>query len=152
MILLRPRALFFWVGFALTWVSFPSPAQAQTIDCMPVDSGSIVYRQTRTLDSIIAVQRRRDRYNRSIPGFRLQLAATSSRREAEALRGEISEEFPELSYTIDFESPYYKLKVGNFRSRTEALLPKLMLGESGYNGFIVPDKIDFPALPGDRKQ
>ena len=134
------------------WAVMACQAHGQTIECQSKASGYIAYHHTRALDSIIALQRERNRYDRTIHGYRLQLAAVSSRSEAIALKKEIHQEFDSLAYYIDYHSPYYKLKVGNFRTRTNALLPRLMLQEAGYDGFIVPDKIDFPALPGDRKQ
>ena len=126
--------------------------RAQTVNCAPDPEGFLAYHGTDLLDSIIEVERRQDRYDRTLRGYRIQIAALSSRRDAEERQEELEEEFSELPYFISYETPYYKLRLGNFRSRLDAFETLLELKEAGFDGFIVPDEIEFPALPYKSKQ
>ena len=53
-------------------------------------------------------------------GFRLMIVSTISRDEAMAAKTKIYTYFPELKAYLWHQSPYYKLKAGNFKDRKEA--------------------------------
>ena len=53
-------------------------------------------------------------------GFRLMIISTSNRDEALAAKTKVYTYFPELKAYLWHQSPYYKLKAGNFKDRKEA--------------------------------
>ncbi|RYY57228.1 MAG: SPOR domain-containing protein [Chitinophagaceae bacterium] len=53
-------------------------------------------------------------------GFRLMIISTNNRDEAIAAKTTIYTYFPELQPYLWHQSPYYKVKAGNFRDRKEA--------------------------------
>jgi len=53
-------------------------------------------------------------------GFRLMIISTNSRDEAIAAKTTVYTYFPELKAYLWHQSPYYKLKAGNFKERKEA--------------------------------
>jgi len=53
-------------------------------------------------------------------GFRLLVINTSKRDEAVAAKTKVYSNFPELKAYLIYQSPYFKLKVGNFKERKEA--------------------------------
>jgi len=53
-------------------------------------------------------------------GFRLMIISTSNRDEAIAAKTKVYTYFPELKAYLWHQSPYYKLKAGNFKDRKEA--------------------------------
>jgi hypothetical protein len=53
-------------------------------------------------------------------GFRLMVISTSNRDEALAAKTKIYTYFPELKSYLWHQSPYYKLKAGNFKERKDA--------------------------------
>lgn len=57
---------------------------------------------------------------RTASGYRLLVISTNSKQEAIAARTKIYSSFPELKPYMWHQSPYYKVKVGNFTSRQEA--------------------------------
>jgi hypothetical protein len=58
--------------------------------------------------------------NRSARGFRLLVLNTSKRDEAIAAKTKIYTNFPELKAYLVYQSPYFRLKAGNFKTREEA--------------------------------
>jgi hypothetical protein len=53
-------------------------------------------------------------------GYRLMIISTTNRDEALAAKTKIYTYFPELKAYLWHQSPYYKLKAGNFKERKEA--------------------------------
>jgi SPOR domain len=78
----------------------------------------------------------------TIPGFRIQVLFTPEIEEAAKIRDSLNASVPEEWIYVVFDSPYYKVRLGNFIERYEAqaLLRRLIsLGFS--EAWIVPDKI-----------
>jgi hypothetical protein len=90
-----------------------------------------------------------------IEGFRIQIY-NSSKRDAKTESGKVRQEFmnqfpetqyPELiSYLIFAEPAYYKVRVGNFRSRTEAMRFFLLVSKKFPYADLVPDVINLQDL------
>ncbi|MBD0332994.1 MAG: SPOR domain-containing protein [Chitinophagaceae bacterium] len=53
-------------------------------------------------------------------GYRLLVANTTSREEAISAKTKVYTYFPDLKAYLLYQSPYFKLKAGNFRTRDEA--------------------------------
>ena len=53
-------------------------------------------------------------------GYRLLVINTNKRDEAVAAKSKVYTFFPELKSYLIYQSPYFKLKVGNFKDRKEA--------------------------------
>ena len=58
---------------------------------------------------------------RSGRGFRLMVINTNKRDEAIAAKTKLYTYFPELKSYLSYQSPYFKLKAGNFKTRAEAV-------------------------------
>ena len=86
-------------------------------------------------------------------GWRIQIYSSSAR-TAKVEAGNILQDFlnkfpeskyPELKYYTQFAVPnYYKVRVGNFRTKTEATKLYLMISKAFPDAYIVPDIINFP--------
>lgn len=76
---------------------------------------------------------------RNQPGFRVQVITTNKRNEANDAKAKAMQLFPEYRSYIDFQAPYFKVRIGDFRTREEAteLRDKLMDQFSG-GVFVVP--------------
>ena len=57
---------------------------------------------------------------RYVQGFRILVISTNDRNKATTAKTKIYQEFPELKAYLQWQSPYMKLKVGDFKSREEA--------------------------------
>lgn len=74
-------------------------------------------------------------------GYRIQLMYTDVRDEVYKSKSKTYGEFPDLPSYVEYEQPYYKLRIGDFSTRLEATyyLNKVIPVYSG--AFIVKDKI-----------
>lgn len=80
---------------------------------------------------------------RTARGFRLLVVNTNKRDEAIAAKTKVYSNFPELKAYLIYQSPYFKLKAGNFKTREEAQQYQKSLGYYFPKGvFIIPDMIE----------
>lgn len=91
----------------------------------PVDSNSVIVHKDPRLDLLVKKQAQineetsRDS-RKTGKGFRLMIISTNSRDEAIAAKTTVYTYFPELKAYLWHQSPYYKLKAGNFKERKDA--------------------------------
>ena len=57
---------------------------------------------------------------RNMPGFRIQVINTSDRNAAISAKTKVYQLYPELKAYLLYQSPYFRLRVGNFRDKEEA--------------------------------
>lgn len=89
------------------------------------DSSSIIVHKDPRLDLLVKKQIQINEVTsrdarKSGKGFRLMIISTSNRDEAIAAKTKVYTYFPELKAYLWHQSPYYKLKAGNFKERKEA--------------------------------
>jgi len=78
----------------------------------------------------------------TIPGFRIQVLFTPEIEEATQIRDSLNASLPEEWVYVVFDSPYYKVRIGNFAERYEAQALLRRIIAIGFNeAWIVPDKI-----------
>ncbi len=111
---------------------------------------SIVVRKDGRLDLLTAMQAKLNKqastmtYNGLYHGYRLQVLSTQSREQAFELKGDLLQRFPEQkAYTI-YQSPYFKVRFGNFIDRDEANRYKKLLS-SLYSQviYVVSDNVEY---------
>lgn len=80
---------------------------------------------------------------RNVNGYRILVISTNNRNEAIEAKTTIYNYFPELKPYLWHQSPYYKLKVGNFSSRADAQVYQRKLAPHFSKGvFIINDIIE----------
>ena len=68
----------------------------------------------------------------TIDGYRVQVLSTDDMEEANSIRAEIYEKTGRKEVYIIFEPPFYRVKVGDFSSKSEANDLKFKLNQLGY--------------------
>lgn len=90
-----------------------------------LDTGGITIHKDPRIDLLvkkqIQINEETSREARRIgKGYRLLVINTNKRDEAVAAKTKVYTYFPELKSYLIYQSPFYKLKVGNFKERKEA--------------------------------
>jgi hypothetical protein len=72
-------------------------------------------------------------------GFRVQVITTNKRGEANEAKAKVMQLYPDFRTYLDFQAPYFKVRIGDFKTREEAseLRDKLSSVFSG-GVFVVP--------------
>lgn len=89
------------------------------------DTNNVVIHKDPRIDLLIAKQAQINEETtresrRTVKGYRLMIISTSNRDEAIAAKTTVYTYFPELKAYLWHQSPYYKLKAGDFKDRKEA--------------------------------
>ncbi len=89
--------------------------------------------------------------NKLIDGFRIQVISTKDLENAARAKAIAIEQFEDLEvkFYLEFDSPYYKVRIGDFKTRGEAESSREIIRSRGYpKAWIVKTKIwsnpDFP--------
>lgn len=76
---------------------------------------------------------------RNQPGFRVQILTSNKRNEANDAKAKVMQLYPEYRTYLDFQAPYFKVRVGDFKSREEATELRDKLSNQFTGGvFVVP--------------
>ncbi len=103
--------------------------------------------QDPRLESLVRLHIRRNQQGGKSQGYRVEIFFSSdlnARQRAQKIKGEFLSSYPETNVYITYVSPDFKVRVGDFRTRNEAL--KLMKEIQGRfpKAFVVPDLIEIP--------
>jgi hypothetical protein len=83
-------------------------------------------------------------------GFRIQIyrsANRNAREESNKVRAEFIEKFPGIvSYQIYDDPGWFSIRVGDFRTKSEAMSEFLLVSKEFRDAYLVPDFIHFPDL------
>ena len=79
-----------------------------------------------------------------IKGFRLQVVSTTNRDVALRTKADLLSRYPEHKAYLLFQSPYFKVRFGNFLKREDAEKMRKLLNKQYLQGvFVVEDGIDY---------
>jgi len=74
-------------------------------------------------------------------GYRIQITYTNIREDIYKDKGQMYKEFPQLPSYVEYEQPYYKLRLGDFKTRLEASYYLQQVTALHPGAFIVKDKV-----------
>jgi hypothetical protein len=112
-----------------------------------IQSSSVVVHKDPRIDVLIkkkaAINKAAKNVARTARGYRLLIINTNSRDEAIAAKTKLYTYYPDLKSYLQYQSPYFKLRAGNFKTRDEAERFRKQLGSQFPKGvFIVNDIIE----------
>ena len=77
-------------------------------------------------------------------GFRIQVISTSKRDDAFKVKSDLMSQFPDQKTYVVFQSPSFKVRIGNFLKKEDAEKLKMQLNKLYPNGvYIVEDGIEY---------
>ena len=112
----------------------------------PPDTNVRIYAPTdvkNTEDKIYQYQR----YNHGTsPGFRVQIDFSQDRNEVNKTQSDFSGKYPGVTSYMTYKQPYFRISVGDFRTRLEAIAFLNKVRKDYPAAFVVADKIVPPPL------
>ncbi|MCF8364536.1 MAG: SPOR domain-containing protein [Bacteroidales bacterium] len=112
-------------------------------------AGKVEIIQDSRIDSIVKMHIAYNKSQEGIIGYRVQIffdAGNNSLKKAEAEAAHYHTLFPTDTAYISFTEPYYKVRVGDFRTKLEAEGYKHKILKDYPNAFVIQDFIRFPEL------
>ena len=111
------------------------------------DSGSVTVYQDRRVDELVQKQVKLSEAGNSEEGYRIQIFSDSgnnSKTKAQSAMDDFLSKHPEVKAYLAFKSPNYKVKVGDFRSKLDAIRYLNQISAEFQNAFIISDQINLP--------
>ena len=111
--------------------------------------GEIVIFQDMRINELIYNSVEHNKRKGGISGYRIRIFSNlgnNAREQSQTTKARFYELFPEIAIHREYESPYYKVYVGDYRSKVDALKDFKRVKRYFRSAFIVPSKIDYPDL------
>ena len=115
----------------------------------PKQQGKVEVYQDSRVDSIVKMHVRYNSSQSTFDGYRIQIffdAGNNSLNGALAAQANYQMLYPGDTAYISFVEPYYKVRVGDFRSRLEADTYLRQINRDFPNAFVIKDKVLFPKM------
>lgn len=113
-----------------------------------LDGPSVIVHKDPRIDALVKKQSNinitvKKAAGRTMPGYRLLIVNTNSRDEAIAAKTKIYTHFPDQKAYLTYQSPFFKLKAGNYQTRDEAKRYQALMNNLFPKGvFIVSETIE----------
>jgi hypothetical protein len=158
------RALFlflsglFFCQLLAAQVTFPAASQNNfTIDSLPAGSDSLslqflddlTINQDARLNKMLKWHVENNRKRDGMDGYRVEIyfsSALNAKNQALKKKKEFLSKYPDYNVHVKYTAPNFRVRVGDFRTKNEALKLHKQIQKDYPGAFIVPDIIDFPQL------
>jgi cell division protein FtsN len=116
-----------WIAFSLLIFSAVQ-TQAQITPVVAAPEPTVVVQKDPRVDLLVKKQQEVNAYTikqnkdnqRAAKGFRVQIINFSDRQQAMDAKAKIYTNFPELAAYMNYSPPYFRIRVGNFKTKDEA--------------------------------
>jgi hypothetical protein len=99
--------------------------------------GTVVINQDKEIEDLLKIRKSMET---SFDRYKIQIYSGLSRSSAETARTEFLENYSDWPSSIEYETPNYKIWVGDFRSRLEADRALIRIKKTFMNAFIFEPK------------
>ncbi len=107
---------------------------------------TIAINQSPVINQLIEKRIEWNARDQTTDGYRVQLFSGTSRSEAMTEKSKAESLFEETTIHIIYNQPYFKVRVGDFRTKLEAMRMQELLKEHFESMFIVKDNISLPPI------
>ncbi len=114
-------------------------------------SGRSYVKKDSKVDQLLDAYRKNNR-NRGMQGYRVQIYSASGNRSkllTDREKASFDEAYPGIRSYITYDEPYYKLRVGDFRTRLDAERFMRQISSQYIYSMVVTDRIRLPQLSPD---
>lgn len=138
----------------LSFIATGSFAQTDTTAKTSIDTNTVIVYRDHRLDSLVKKQAEINKITghntrKTDKGFRILLISTNNRNEAMNAKTKVYSYFPELKAYLWYQSPYFRVKAGNFLERKDAESYQKRLNVYFPKGvFIMEDEVELKAGKG----
>ena len=111
------------------------------------NNGNVVLEQDQRIEQLIQRQKEIHAADNTIDGYRIQIFMESGNDAVELANvamEEFKEKYPDMPIYLIFGQPYYRLRVGDFRTRLEAEKSFQTISQDYKKAFITSDRIQLP--------
>jgi len=123
-----------------------SASRAQVIQTDTLSGGNILVYKDARLDLLVKKQAdyngKANLSRKYSHGFRLMVISTTDRNEAISAKTKLLQLYPEEKVYLTYQEPYFKIRFGNFRNRSDADDYQKQLDKLYPGVFVIPSPIE----------
>jgi hypothetical protein len=126
-----------------------SPDIFQVISTNSTDQGKVTIQQDDKVKLLVTKYIEFRRKENKIPGYRIRIfsnSGQSARTKAYSEKSRFTELYPDIVTYVEYETPNFKVYVGDFRNKPDAFRTYKQISKEFKNAFVVPTKINLPKL------
>ena len=123
----------------------PFLSLAQT-DTTLSENGSITSINEKGINALVRKYENILKAKNGIDGWRVQIMFKTKKEEIQQLKIAFIKLYPEIPAYLKYEAPYYRLRVGNCRTKLEAIKIKQKISKNFPGTYPVPEIINFSQL------
>ena len=119
-----------------------------SISCA-AQNGVLILNQSSRIDTLVMKQRQIHVNDSTIDGFRVQIfmeLGNEALHHADSVKSKFSEKYPDIPIYLVFGQPYYRLRIGDYRTRLEAENMYQQVKKEYKNAFVTADRIELPYI------
>jgi hypothetical protein len=113
------------------------------------NSGSLQIIEDPRIDTLVKRHFELNKINPCIEGWRINIffeAGNYSKKLAIEAKSHFVQNHPDIPCYLVFQEPYYKIRIGDFRTKLQAAKVLKEISPEYPNAFVIEDDINFPAL------
>ena len=127
------------------FILLPFLSVAQT-DTTLSEDGSITSINEKGIDALVSKYEAILKARNGVNGWRVQLMFKPKKEEIQQLKIAFIKLYPEIPSYLKYETPYYRIRVGNCRTKLEAIKIKHQISKHFPSAYPVPEIINFSQL------
>ncbi|HKL09271.1 MAG TPA: SPOR domain-containing protein [Bacteroidales bacterium] len=112
-------------------------------------NGNVVISQDLRINHLISNHIKQNNRKRGVPGYRIRIfndIGSDARENSQKVKASFFDKFPEIPIYREYDNPYFKVYVGDFRTKIDAMKEFKRIKHHFPAAFIVPDEINYPSL------
>ncbi len=112
-------------------------------------SGNVVIYQDDRINKLVWKHVSQNKEFNGVQGFRIRIFSDlgqTAREKSQEANAKFNELFPEIPVYREYDSPYFKVYAGDYRTKNDAIKDFKRIKEVFPVAFIVPGRINFPKL------
>ena len=102
---------------------------------------NVKYHQDFKINELMDSYKNYSKKNDLTDGYRLQISFSNDRQEVYNNKARLYKDFPDEKAYVEYEQPYYKLRIGDFASRLDAYERLTEVIKRYPGAFVVKDKV-----------
>lgn len=100
--------------------------------------GKVIIEGDERINNLLNKQTKLNKSKDGVSGYRIQLKNTSSQKDANALRARFNSAFPNLKSYLNYDAPYYKIRVGDYLTKMESQKDLNEIRKAYSGAYLVP--------------
>lgn len=111
--------------------------------------GNINFFQSDSIQNLVLKHIINNKKQDGIPGYRIRIfsdVGRNARSNSERVKTEFYEKYSDIPVYREYDSPYFKVYVGDYRTKMEAIKCLKKIKKDYPSAFVVPDRINYPEL------